>query len=186
MSGNRLLCYEMRRRVVSCTLAKNFVITCCIRLRVSWIWRQQVFLKPRTSPAARNDIPKTILLQYLRLSQRCCWRIVFSGMWRCVMGPAVPGVSRDSNFFTCKVPAWPWRWTRYSCSKRREIPVQWQSATSRMTWRVVVTADFSVQLRAIQIWSMLVRYGQYLGFNKERFCWIPYVVLSIRKSFRSC
>jgi len=167
-------------------LAKHFGITCCIHLQGSRIWRQQVSLKLGASPATRNDIQKTILLQYLRLLQRCCWRIVFSEMWRCVMGPAVPGVSRDSNDFTCKAPAWPWRWTRHSRSKRREIPVQWQSATSQMTWRVVVTADFSVQLRVLQIWSVLIRYGQYLRFHKERLCWIPYVVLSIRKSVRGC
>lgn len=77
ISDNRLLCYEMRRSVVSCTLTKHFGITCCIRLQHSWIWRQPVSLKHRVSPAARNDIQKTVLLQYLRLSQRCCWRIVF-------------------------------------------------------------------------------------------------------------
>jgi hypothetical protein len=190
ISDNLLRCYEMRRRVVSCTLTKHFRITCCIHPQGSWIWRQQVSLKRWASPAARLYIQKKRLLQYLRLSQRCCWRIVFSGMWRCVTGPAVPGVSRYRSYFTCKDPAWPWRWTCYSRSKHREMPVQWQSATFLMTWRVVVTAmwtpDFSDQLRALQIWNILVRYGQYLRFHKERLCLIPYVVLIIRKSVRGC
>jgi hypothetical protein len=44
----------------------------------------------------------------------------------------------------------------------------------------------SDQLRALQIWSIVVGYGQYLHIYKERFCLIPYVVLSIRKSVRCC
>jgi hypothetical protein len=54
-----------------------------IRLQGSWIGRQQVPLKRRASPTARNDVQKTVLLQYLRLSQRSCWRIVFLDVTLC-------------------------------------------------------------------------------------------------------
>jgi hypothetical protein len=73
-----------------------------------------------------------------RRTGRICWGAVSSGMWRRVVGRAVPDVSKDRDAFIVSVKkskslctAWPWTLRPYDLPKRRGFHTHQHGVTYR-------------------------------------------------------